>query len=84
MLYEVITEEEEEERRRTGKGGVGDVEAAGDGVHDRQRRVEHQRLPLLLHPAPCAMRLLEKTNDPRFTTELAEFNLELNLDPLLV
>jgi len=34
------------------------------------------------HPAPMALQLLEKIHDPRFTTELAQFNLELNLDPL--
>lgn len=34
-------------------------------------------------PAPIAMELLEALNDKSFTTELAEFNLETNLDPLL-
>lgn len=34
-------------------------------------------------PAPTAMELLEAVDDPHFTTELARFNLELNLDPLL-
>ncbi|CAN5192075.1 glutamate-cysteine ligase family protein [soil metagenome] len=34
-------------------------------------------------PAPIAMELLEALNDKSFTTELARFNLETNLDPLL-
>ena len=33
-------------------------------------------------PAPVAMELLERLDDPSFTTELGRFNLELNLDPL--
>ena len=33
-------------------------------------------------PAPLAMELLEALDDDTFTTELAKFNLEINLDPL--
>ncbi len=33
-------------------------------------------------PAPRALELLEALDDPHFTTELALFNLEANLDPL--
>ncbi len=33
-------------------------------------------------PAPLALRMLEHIEDERFTTELAIFNLEFNLDPL--
>jgi len=32
-------------------------------------------------PAPLAMEVLETLDDPRFTTELARFNLEANLPP---
>ena len=32
-------------------------------------------------PAPVAMEVLEKLDDPAFTTELARFNLEANLPP---
>lgn len=32
-------------------------------------------------PAPVAMELLEKIDDPHFTNELAKFNMEINLDP---
>ena len=34
-------------------------------------------------PAPIAMELLKEINDDSFTTELAKFNLEANLEPLL-
>lgn len=34
-------------------------------------------------PAPGALSLLERLDDPHFTTELGLFNLELNADPLL-
>lgn len=33
-------------------------------------------------PAPLAIEILEQIDDPRFTTELARFNLEANLTPL--
>ncbi len=33
-------------------------------------------------PAPKSVEILEKINHPSFTTELAKFNLEANLDPL--
>ena len=33
-------------------------------------------------PSKNALRILEKLNDPHFTTEIALFNLEINLDPL--
>ncbi len=35
-----------------------------------------------LKPAMIALELLELVDDPHFTTELAKFNLEINLDPL--
>lgn len=34
-------------------------------------------------PAPRAMEILQKLNHPSFTTELAKFNLEANLTPVL-
>ncbi len=33
-------------------------------------------------PAPMAMEVLEELNDPSFTTEVARFNLEANLEPM--
>jgi len=35
-------------------------------------------------PAKNAVDILEKINDPHFTTELAAFNLEINLDPFVL
>src|SRR5687767_3853398 len=35
-----------------------------------------------LRPAPVSLEVLEQTNDPRLTTEIARFNLEANLTPL--
>ncbi|MCB0474104.1 MAG: CBS domain-containing protein [Flavobacteriaceae bacterium] len=36
----------------------------------------------LFRPSLNALKILEKINDPHFTTELALFNLEINLDPV--
>ncbi len=33
-------------------------------------------------PAKNALKVLEDINDPHFTTELAQYNLEINLDPI--
>lgn len=35
-----------------------------------------------LRPAPVSLEVLERTQDPRLTTEIARFNLEANLTPL--
>ena len=35
-------------------------------------------------PAPLAEEILQDLNDDHFTTELAKFNLEINLDPLMM
>jgi len=35
------------------------------------------------HPAPLALDILERIDDPHYTTELGLFNLEINLDPLV-
>ncbi len=35
-------------------------------------------------PARAAMEVLDELDDPRFTTEVARFNLEANLDPMLI
>ena len=37
-----------------------------------------------LRPAPLSIELLKQTKDPRLTTEIARFNLEANLNPLLL
>ena len=33
-------------------------------------------------PVPIIQKVLSKINDRHFTTELAQFNLEINLDPI--
>jgi len=35
-------------------------------------------------PAPCALEVLDRLEDPSVTTEVARFNLESNLDPLVL
>ena len=35
-------------------------------------------------PAPMAMEVLKELNDPSFTTEIARFNLEANLEPMMM
>jgi CBS domain-containing protein len=37
-----------------------------------------------MRPAPLALEVLKSTNDARFTTEIARFNLEANLTPLVI
>ena len=37
-----------------------------------------------LRPAPVSLEVLKQANDPRLTTEIARFNLEANLTPLLL
>lgn len=36
------------------------------------------------YPAPLAMEILDKLESDRFTTEIAKYNLEINLDPLVL
>ncbi|RMD95653.1 MAG: CBS domain-containing protein [Calditrichaeota bacterium] len=53
---------------------------------DIQRIGAEQELFIVDHhlqPAPLALPLLEKIDDRHFTTELAKFNLEFNLDPVI-
>src|SRR5512138_3978338 len=37
-----------------------------------------------LRPAPLSTEVLRQANDPRLTTEIAKFNLEANLDPVVL
>ncbi len=37
-----------------------------------------------LRPAPVVLQVLKEVNDPRLTTEIAQFNLEANLSPQLL
>lgn len=50
-----------------------------------QRIGAEQEVGLIDHtgrPFPVSMELLKKLNDDHFTTEIAQFNLEINLDPI--
>ena len=54
---------------------------------DIQRIGAEQELCMVdkhLHPAPIAHEVLEGLEDSRFTHELSKFNLEINLDPILL
>ena len=52
---------------------------------DVRRIGAEQELFIMDHdcqPAPLAMELLDLLDDPAFTTEIARFNLEFNVDPI--
>jgi CBS domain-containing protein/gamma-glutamyl:cysteine ligase YbdK (ATP-grasp superfamily) len=55
-------------------------------VESGKRRIgAEQELFLIdadMRPAPISTEVLQQTNDPRLTTEIARFNLEANLTPL--
>ena len=58
---------------------------AGDLALDRRRIGAEQELFLIddaWRPACVSDSMIAALDDPRFTTELARFNLEFNLDPL--
>ena len=59
---------------------------AGDMLEADIRRIGAEQELCLIdrywRPAPILMELLERLNDRHYTTELAKFNLEINLDPL--
>jgi len=54
-------------------------------IESDQRRIGAEQEVFLVdqasNPAPVAMEVLERLDDPEFTTELARFNLETNLPP---
>jgi CBS domain-containing protein len=59
--------------------------AHGTFERDTKRIGAEQELFLVgkgWRPAPAALDILRALDDPHFTTELASFNLEINLDPL--
>jgi len=53
-----------------------------NGVHRIGAEQELVIVDKAFRPAPLALRLLDGLEDPHFTTEIALFNLEINLDPL--
>ena len=79
-----------EERRRFMRAVLTDLRAMdrmhAEGAFERgvSRIGAEQELFLVdgaYQPAPGALRILERAQDPHFTTELGLFNLELNADP---
>ena len=52
------------------------------GVHRIGSEQEVCLVDSAWRPAPINLDLLEKIKDPHFTTELARFNIEINLDPI--
>jgi CBS domain-containing protein/gamma-glutamylcysteine synthetase len=59
----------------------------GDLIESGVRRIGLEQELFLVddmwRPAPVAVQALERINDPRVTSEIGQFNLEFNLDPLL-
>ena len=53
------------------------------GVHRIGAEQELFLVDTAWHPAPRALDILERIDDPHYTTELGLFNLEINLDPLV-
>ncbi len=53
-----------------------------EGIHRIGAEQEMVLVDRAWRPAPVALEVLERLGDPRFTTELARFNLEVNLLPL--
>jgi len=89
---DVRRESEAEEIRVFLKHLLNDVRAfekmLDDGLFERDiRRIGAEQELFLVdphwRPAPIATDVLEAVDDPRCTTELARFNLEVNLDPLI-
>ncbi len=89
---DVRRESEAEEIRVFLKHLLNDVRAfekmLADDLFERDiRRIGAEQELFLVdphwRPAPIATEVLELLGDPHFTTELARFNLEFNLDPLV-
>jgi CBS domain-containing protein len=59
-----------------------------DRVESGVRRIGAEQEMFLVdrsaRPAPLALEVLERAGDPRLTTEIARFNLEANLTPLVL
>ncbi len=58
------------------------------GIEEGIRRTGTEQEVFLIdsgwHPAPAALKILDKIDDSHFTTELGLFNLEFNLDPIVL
>jgi CBS domain-containing protein len=81
----------EEQLRAFMRSLLEDVQAleimlANDMIETGHRRIGAEQEMFVVdragRPSPMAMEILAQIADPRFTTELAKFNLEANLEPL--
>ncbi|MEZ5988445.1 MAG: glutamate-cysteine ligase family protein [Planctomycetota bacterium] len=88
--HNVETGFDEEKLRRFSRALLSDLRALetmleqGRIEHGRRRIGAEQEMFLVDdrgRPSPCALEMLDWIGDPRFTTELARFNLEANLTP---
>ncbi len=89
-LKRTKSELEGEARRSFVRALIGDLHAVermlAEGLFERgvSRIGAEQELFLVdraYHPAPGALKILEKIDDEHFTTELGLYNLEMNADP---
>ncbi len=80
-----------EQLRRFMKSLLNDVRALESMINDGMvesgvRRIGAEQEVFLVdrfwRPSPSALQVLEKLDHPDYTTELAQFNLEFNLDPI--
>lgn len=88
---DVRTDQDAEELRRFTKKLLGelrafeallDAEAFETGISRIGAEQEMFLVDPRWRPAPRSLEVLEALDDPRYTTELALFNMECNLDPL--
>ena len=82
---------EPEELRQFTRALLADLRAleqmlAEGAIESGQRRFGAEQETVLVdadwRPAPINLAVLERLNDPHFTTELGRFNIEFNLDPV--
>lgn len=90
--HDVLDTTDEQRRRDATTAVLTDIDAleqvlARDMIERGVRRIGAEQEMFLIdaamRPLPIAVPLLEKLADPRFTTEIATFNLEANLPPVL-
>lgn len=89
--FNVTSYRDEDQLRHFTKALLRDMQALEKMIEegtletDRQRIGAEQEMFLVdrgMRPANLGARMLEALDDPHFTPELAQFNLECNLDPL--
>jgi CBS domain-containing protein len=90
--HDVRSESAPQELRDFIKHLLNDIRAlekmiASDMIESGVRRIGAEQELFLVNPAwrpaPVGLRVLDSIADPHFTTEIAKFNLEINLDPVV-